>query len=200
MMNRIRIVVLFGGLLLTVLLAVTNSDATFEVIKVRIIIEKGSVWNNDKGKQLIKEEIVEARRIWFADAGVKLHIPDRFTEVEGNPDAAITKDDIVKYAKTYGAKAEEIIVIFRNKSVRISRAWTEPELVKSNTPIIIVGKKVFDKAGTKRDLAHELGHVLLRDEQHTNGPKDLMNITWAPDNGDYVRPEQVEMAKKYPNN
>jgi hypothetical protein len=198
MMNRTHIVLLFGGLLVIVLPAITNPKITFEIIKVRIIIEKGSVWNNDKGKQLIKEEIVEARRIWFANVGVKLHIPDRFTEAEGNPDAAITKDDIVKYATTYGAKAEEIVVIFRNKSVRISRAWTEPELVKSNTPVIIVGKEVFDKAGTKRDLAHELGHVLLRDEQHTNGTNDLMNITWAPNNGDDVRPEQVEKAKKYP--
>ena len=169
-----------------------------EVIRVRIIIEKGSVWESEAGKRQIQQAANEARRIWFAGVGVPLHLPQNYTTIPGSSDNELTEQDIKSYATTHKAAARDIVVIMRNKSFSRSRAWTESALVASDTPVIIIGRQVFDKPGTNRDLAHELGHVLLRDETHSPGYNDLMNITHAPNNGDTIRTEQADKAKKYP--
>jgi len=63
-----------------------------------------------------------------------------------------------------------------------------------------MGRKVYDRPGTMRDLAHEIGHVLLKDPGHSGGLSDLMNIVRTPNNGDFIRPEQKTKVLKYPNN
>lgn len=169
------------------------------IIKVSLYIEKGSVWDKPAGRALIAEKVNETRRIWFANGGVKLSIiAEKATVFAGAPDAPLTPEDIARYATMHKASAREIVVVFRNASVGRSRAWTEPSLVKANTPVIIIGQAVLERPGTKRDLAHELGHVLLRDETHPSGSKALMNITWAPNNGDQLSPAEKEKAQRYP--
>ncbi|MFQ5568271.1 MAG: hypothetical protein ACE5G0_01265 [Rhodothermales bacterium] len=167
-------------------------------IAVRVYIVKGSIWESVAGQDLIRKEVVEARRIWFANVGVKLSIKPKYTLIEAEADA-LAKEDITRYAATLQAGKRNIVVVFTNKSWKISRAWTEEPLVEANTPVIIVGRQVYDKPGTHRDLAHELGHVLLRDPAHSPGINDLMNITWAPENGEVVTAVQKRKALTYPN-
>lgn len=169
-----------------------------KIIPIKTVIEKGSVWDSPKGRELITEEIDEARRIWFANAGVKVHFLKNFIIAQGDPNKPITTQDIKNYAITHHADKNMIVVVFRNKSVEESRAWTEPSLVNENTPVIIVGSGVFNNPGTKRDLAHELGHVLLRSEKHSTGINDLMNVTWGSTIGDKLSEDEIKKANKYP--
>jgi hypothetical protein len=169
------------------------------IIKVRLYIEQGSVWDKPEGRTLIGQKVIEARRVWFANGGVKLSInAESVTVFAGAPDTPLTPQDIARYATLHKASAREIVVVFRNASVNTSRAWTEASLVQADTPVIIIGKQVLERPGTKRDLAHELGHVLLRDATHATGMSALMNITWAPDNGDQLSAAEKEKAQRYP--
>src|SRR6185369_7234319 len=46
------------------------------------------------------------------------------------------------------------------------RAWVNPPLNERKTPIVLIFKRCLTNQGNKRDLAHELGHVLIRWEGH----------------------------------
>ncbi|WP_439020420.1 hypothetical protein [Bacillus thuringiensis] len=170
------------------------------IIEVSSFIVKGSVWESKQGREIIEKEIGETLRIWDVNVGLNIKLNEPSTLSNGQPNKKLTKADLTEFAQDLKASELNIVVIFTNKSITISRAFTEPSLVKENKPVIIVGKKVFDKPGTFRDLAHELGHVFLRFPGHEGGPEDLMALGKGPNLGDNVSQKQKEKAKKYPNN
>ena len=188
------------------------SAQTQPTIGATVIIIKGSVWDSDKGKKLVEEQISEANRIWSKE-GINLHIPSNFTIADGDPKSNVTNGPTsitARYAKTYDAKADNIIVVFKTKNMEFhdpfsgkdleDRGWTEPSLVKNDTPVIVIGKEAFGNPGTKRDLAHELCHVLLRQENDYTYGREALLMRQGANIGDLVPWYDVKKAKKYPNN
>ena len=70
--------------------------------------------------------------------------------------------------------AGRIVVVFADNAKDVDfpgakpRAFTNASLALTSTPIIIATTRLITKPGTKRDLAHELGHVLLRSGGHVS--------------------------------
>lgn len=201
----------YSGVLILVSIAVLGvpivESYAAEPIRVRIFIEKGSVWDSPKGRELIKQEIKEAYRIWVGKAQVKLKYEPKidFTPLKASARSLVT-EDVQRYAVTHKAKARDIVAVFTDSPS--PRGYADDSLVKANTPVILIGREVYDKPGTKRDLAHELGHVILRDPGHvyydvkgwdpsewTYGD-NIMNQ--KVDCGDRLNSEQKKTARKYP--
>lgn len=182
------------SVLLLMLLMFASESHAGGVVNVHIYVEQGSVWNSPQGNQTIAQEKVQALLIWKSTS-VKINLSPGVKALQGNPNQ-LTLRDMQNYAVTLKATARNIVVVFTNKSVSISRAWTEESLVKANTPVIMIGKEVLQDPGTYRDLAHELGHVLLRDKAHATGSSNLMNI--GANVGEELSEDQKKKAQAYP--
>jgi len=201
----------YSGVLILVSVAVLGvpivGSYAAEPIRVRIFIEKGSVWDSPKGRELIKQETAEAHRIWVGKVGLNLDFDPKisFTSLRVST-GSLLKEDIQRYAVTHKADVRNIVVVYTNSSY--PRGYADDSLVKANTPVILVGKQVYDKPGTKRMFAHELGHVLLRDPDHVwydtspfRSPSDWTKgdnlMSQKVDCGDLLNSGQIKRARRY---
>jgi hypothetical protein len=174
-----------------------------EIIVVTTHIVKGSVWVPKESREIIQQQIDEALRIWRENVGINLTIKKPVV-IEGPKRQemgllGVGPKELTKFANDLQAEARNIVVVFMNTSRKGSRAYTFHPLVMANTPVIIVGKEVFDKPDLshKLDLAHELARVFLRD-QTVGKPGNI--LAQDTNTGDEVTKEQQEKARKYPNN
>ena len=214
-MSSMRTSVAFGGkrrsaLLLAAAIAVswhmTASWANGEAVGVRVCIVKGSSWDTDpKGRQLIRQHVIESRRIWFAGARVKVSIKPAVQVIEGklkySGNRRSIPPDLAALAAKHGAAARNILCVFTDEVLfdRVSqRGYVHALLVQKDTPVVLISKQVLAKPGTKRTLAHELGHVLLRNPGHEDGRNNLMCWYGGANLGAQLTDPQKESARKYP--
>ncbi len=198
------------SMFLSLMFGSTGVLSQSDVIKISIYIVKGSAWDSSKGRELIRRKIVEARRIWFSNAGVKLSFSNIFATIQGKSKITDypsgTSDEVKNLAELYKAGLRNIIIVFLDvistpdviAGIAIDarpRAYVDKYLVKENRPVILVSSKVLAKPGTERDLAHELGHILLRDPDHESSWSNLMNI--GSNIGDKLTQGQMAKARGY---
>ena len=191
-----------------VTMAATDSLADDPVINVNTYVVQGSVWDGPAGTLKIQDQIQEATKI-CPGAGVNIVYNSSITKIYGDPDKE-SKSIRENWAKTLNASERNIVLVFSNKAKVLggynNRAYTEASLVKANTntPVMVIGARPYSEPGTKRDVAHETGHVLFRSGEEVNrGAWEVLTGTsgnlmnQGKDISNILTQEQKDKAKEY---
>ncbi|MBA3766626.1 MAG: hypothetical protein H0W99_06495 [Acidobacteria bacterium] len=200
------------GLLLLLVVLATEARAG-GVVNVHIYVAQGSVWDSQQGQQQILQDKIQAAGIWRS-VGVDLKfLPNKPLS---NPNKALTEDDIRNYASTLKASARNVVVVYTNNTYKGGRAYTSEALQRANTPVIVVAGESLTDPPTNgyppRDLAHELGHILLRDAGHVyyepgkpkadqifgDNPATLNLMNQSKNLGTELNEDQKKRAREYP--
>ncbi len=176
-------------------------------ITLRPVIVKGSAWDNEDGRKLIQAQIDRAKKKW-AKQGIQLDALPVETLPPGQASLTYTtySEGIKALAKDLHANAREIPVVFTDTIIpwwlpRLfgahPRGWTEPSLVKDNAPVILISSEAKRNPGARRDLTHELAHVLLRDPDDRDEPNGQILNQGEKGTDDFLDNKQKRKLNAY---